>query len=238
MKVLLTRPEGRNQAMIEQLNAKGVDYIVTPLLAVAPTQHPFSHQQLSDADAIIFISTNAVKYAAEMLNNHFPASRYYAVGKATAAALAELGVFAETAPEESQDSEGLLSLTSLSDIAQQQVVIIRGVGGRETIAEQLSLRQASVSYWEVYQRVTPQLDSQYICNYWASAQIDTIVVTSGEVLDNLIKLVPKELFAWLQSCHIIVPSHRVEQRAKTAGIHHVTNANGANTEAVLRALSI
>ncbi|MCL1047562.1 uroporphyrinogen-III synthase [Shewanella sp. 1_MG-2023] len=238
MKVLLTRPEGRNQAMAEQLKNKGVDFIVTPLLAVAATLSPIETQQLSQADSIIFISTNAVHFAAQSLKSQFPNCRYYAVGQATADALIQYNIQAEVAPENSQDSEGLLSLSSLAEIQHQRIIIVRGVGGRETIAEKLTLRQAKVNYWEVYQRVMPKLDAQSVCSHWQAAQIDTIVVTSGEVLVNLINLVPKELFAWLQSCHIIVPSHRVEQRAKTAGLCHVTNANGANTQAVLQALSL
>ncbi|WP_153914184.1 uroporphyrinogen-III synthase [Shewanella sp. TC10] len=238
MKVLLTRPEGRNQAMVQQLKTKGVDCIVTPLLAVAPTHFSIDTHQLSTSDCIIFISTNAVHFAALSLNNNFPDCRYYAVGQATADALRQFNIEAEVAPQDNQDSEGLLSLNSLSEIKNQHIVIIRGVGGRETIAEQLTLRQAKVNYWEVYQRVMPKLDAQSVCSQWQTAKIDTIVVTSGEVLVNLINLVPKELFAWLQSCHIIVPSHRVEQRAKTAGFCHVTNANGANTEAVIQALSL
>ncbi|MCC4834695.1 uroporphyrinogen-III synthase [Shewanella sp. 10N.7] len=238
MKVLLTRPEGRNQAMAEQLKNKGVDFIVTPLLAVAATLSPIEAHQLSQADSIIFISTNAVHFAAQSLKGQFPNCRYYAVGQATADALTQYNIQAEVAPENSQDSEGLLSLSSLAEIQHQRIIIVRGVGGRETIAEKLTLRQAKVNYWEVYQRVMPKLDAQSVCSHWQAAQIDTIVVTSGEVLVNLINLVPKELFAWLQSCHIIVPSHRVEQRAKTAGLCHVTNANGANTQAVLQALSL
>ncbi|GIU51930.1 uroporphyrinogen-III synthase [Shewanella sp. KT0246] len=238
MQVLLTRPEGRNQAMVQQLQDKGVGFIVTPLLAVAPTHFTIEPQQLSQTDCIIFISTNAVSFAAQSLKGQFPNCRYYAVGQATADALTQYNIRAEVAPADSQDSEGLLSLASLAEVKQQRIMIVRGVGGRETIAEQLSLRQANVNYWEVYQRVMPKLDAQSVCSQWQTAKIDTIVVTSGEVLVNLINLVPKELFAWLQSCHIIVPSHRVEQRAKTAGFCHVTNANGANTQAVLQALSL
>ena len=236
MKVLLSRPEGRNQVMADKLKMKGVDYMITPLLSVIATQDSINPHRLTQADSLIFISTNAVKFAAITLNNQFPNCRYYAVGQATADALAQYDITAEVAPENSQDSEGLLSLTTLHNVAKQHIVIVRGIGGRETIEQELTLRQAHVSYWEVYQRAIPNLDTVTVCNQWQLFGIDTIIVTSGEVLENLIKLVPKELFAWLLSCHIIVPSNRVEQRAKIAGFNHVTNANGANTQAILQAL--
>ncbi|QIR15766.1 uroporphyrinogen-III synthase [Shewanella aestuarii] len=238
MKVLLTRPDGRNQEMIEQLETRQVAHLVTPLLGVEATQSPVPKQFYS-TDNFIFISTNAVTYAAEKLQQHFPKqARYFAVGQATADALTKLGLSIFTAPESSQDSEGLLSLVQLQNVDKKSFIIVRGNGGRETLAEQLRLRGAQVDYWEVYQRTLPHYNNQAICQQWQAFGIDTIVVTSGEILANLIALMPKELFAWLRSCHIIVPSNRVELQANAYGLSNITNANGANTQAILRALSL
>ena len=238
MKVLLTRPEGRNQDMIEQLEKLQVAHLVTPLLAVEATQQAVP-RHFFDANNLIFISTNAVKFTAEKLQNKFPPQcRYFAVGQATADALKRFNLSVFTAPEESQDSEGLLSLPELQDVNKQSFIICRGSGGRETIAEALLLRGATVCYWDVYQRTSPQFHQQPIYQQWTEFGIDTIVVTSGEILTNLITVIPKELFAWLHSCHIIVPSNRVELQANALGLHRVTNANGANTQAVLAALGL
>ncbi|GGB71005.1 uroporphyrinogen-III synthase [Shewanella inventionis] len=239
MKVLLTRPQGRNQAMEEQLTRSGVAYLVTPLLEVVATNEYLDQSHLNNADNLLFISTNAVEFAAQQLQNRFPHHcRYFAVGQATADSLAALNINAITAPETNQDSEGLLSLPQLQNVQKQTFIIVRGVGGRETLAEQLIARGAAVSYWQVYQRVTPTLNRSTICEQWQSFGIDTIVVTSGEILSNLVGLVSKESFAWLRSCHIIVPSNRVEIQAKAMGLSHITNANGANTQATLTSLGI
>jgi uroporphyrinogen-III synthase len=168
MKVLLTRPEGRNQSMVDALNERGIAHWVTPLLGVEATPpitcapHPLAH-----ADIIICISANAVTFAATFadsaltthpLSKVWPQAQYFAVGHATWEALNLLGIAALEAPEDCQQTEGLLSLASLQDIQAKQIVIIRGVGGRETLAEQLAQRGAKVCYWEVYQRVCPPLD--------------------------------------------------------------------------------
>ncbi|WP_434939264.1 uroporphyrinogen-III synthase [Shewanella sp. HL-SH8] len=238
MKVLLTRPEGRNQDMIEQLDKYQVAHIVTPLLGVEATNLP-APVFFDDVDNLIFISTNAVAFAAEKRHKSFPSQcRYFAVGKATADALKQYNLTVFSAPENSQDSEGLLSLPQLQHINKQSFIICRGSGGRETIVEQLELRGANVSYWDVYQRSRPTLDNQQVVPQWVDFGIDTIVVTSGEILTNLIALIPKELFAWLDSCHIIVPSNRVKLQANALGLHKVTNANGANTQAILVALGL
>lgn len=240
MKVLLTRPEGRNQSMIDALSERHIPFVVTPLLEVVATDSidcPAAIDAFNQADIIIFISTNAVEYAAKALNHRLPTAQYYAVGKATYLALAALGIEAIEAPEACQQTEGLLTLSSLHHLDGQNITIVRGVGGRETLAQQLTARGANVSYWQVYQRACPVLDKA-IAVSWQRQHIDTIVVTSGEVLSNLVTFVPKELFAWLHSCHIIVPSPRVYEQALQAGFTHITNAQAANSDAVLIALGL
>ena len=241
MKVLLTRPKGRNQSMCDALNERQIPFIVTPLLEVVATEDIDNTKAIAafnHAHIIIFISTNAVEYAAKALNNQFPTSaKYYAVGKATYLALNALGIEAMEAPAECQQTEGLLTLPSLHELGGKNITIVRGVGGRETLAQQLTARGANVSYWQVYQRACPALDETIVLT-WQQQHIDTIVVTSGEVLSNLLTLVPKELFAWLHACHIIVPSSRVHEQAIQAGFTQVTNALAANSNAVLIALGL
>lgn len=246
MKVLLTRPAGRNQSMVDALTTRGIEHWVTPMLLVAATEQA-APPMFTRADMIIAISANAVSFAHDALSKVqpltssaqvWPQAVYFAVGQATRDALQQIGIQALEAPQECQQTEGLLQLPQLQQIQGKQIVIIRGVGGREALAEQLTARGAKVVYWEVYQRVTPLLDGNTVCLQWLAFGIDTIVVTSGEVLDNLFNLVPKELFAWLRSCHIIVPSIRVEAQARAFGMSNVTNANAANSQAVLNALQI
>lgn len=242
MKILLTRPQGRNQLMVEALLARGVAHLVTPLLQVEATQEQQQGHGMAlmqHADIIIFISTNAVKFSAQAIKQTWPReAQFYAVGEATQNALAHLGISAQEAPQDCQQTEGLLTLPQLQSLSNKKIVIVRGVGGRETLANELTLRGADVSYWEVYRRACPTLTSTSNAQAWQQAKIDTIVITSGEILDNLIKLVPKELFAWLRACHIIVPSSRVQEQAIANGFQHVTNAKAANCKAILVALGL
>lgn len=246
MKVLLTRPEGRNQSMVGALNERGIEHCVTPLLCVEATAAlpPETSHPLANVDMVICISANAVSFADDAFKaddaqvKAWPKVPYFAVGHATWEALQQIDIDALEAPDDCQQTEGLLTLPTLQHIQGKKITIIRGVGGREALAEQLTSRGAQVCYWEVYQRACPPLDGTIITQQWIDLGIDTIVVTSGEVLDNLINLVPKELFAWLRSCHIIVPSNRVEAQAHAFGITQVTNANAANSKAVLNALKL
>ncbi|NRD75748.1 uroporphyrinogen-III synthase [Shewanella sp. VB17] len=241
MKVLLTRAKDRNQLMSEALEQLGVSYIVTPLLEIKATdttdeQNAIAH--VNSADIVIFISTNAVKFSSQAiaLNKH-KAATFYAIGNATFQALQELGIASLSTPADNQQTEGLLSLPELQDLSNKKVVIVRGDGGRETLAETLIQRGGKVNYWEAYQRTCPLID-KCIPTQWQDAGVDTIIITSGEILHSLIKLVPKELFAWLLTCHIIVPSSRVKEQALAYGLHQVTNAKAANCKAMISALGL
>jgi uroporphyrinogen-III synthase len=240
MKILLTRPGDRNQGMIDALKQRDIGYWVTPLLDITANDSAPS-DAFFNADKVIFISANAVKFAAQQLNNHFPSQcQYFCVGEATMLDLAQYGIASNSAPQLQQDSEGLLTLAQLqsSEVDQQAISIIRGEGGRETLADTLTARGAKVSYWQVYKRQIPQFDPELVCQQWRAFGVDTLVVSSGESLTNLVELVPKELFAWLQSCHIIVPSSRIQTLANRLGLHKISNANGASTQAVLTALAL
>ncbi len=210
--------------------------MVTPLLAIEASHKPL---RTLECDIVIFISTNAVHYAQDFLDRLQHSNiQCYAVGQATYEALIEKGIATQQAPLDNQKTEGLLSLPELQSIAGQRILIVRGVGGRETLAEQLSARGANVEYWEVYQRVCPQLNMQAITDSWQHNKVDTIVVTSGAILKNLMALTPKELFPWLLACHIIVPSSRVATQAQQAGFSKVTNANAADSQSMFNALDL
>ncbi|WP_299491977.1 uroporphyrinogen-III synthase [uncultured Shewanella sp.] len=239
MKVLLTRPKGKNQSMAVALEHHHIPYMITPLLKVLPVSQAEYHtpHPLTQVDTVIFVSPNAVKYADALYQQAWPTHLdYFAVGKATRNALLNLGIQSITPQSSQQTTEGLLALPELDAVKNKKILIVRGIGGRASLAQVLEQRQASVSYWEVYQRLPVDLNAKQITNQWKIAKIDTIIVTSGEILSNLIKLVPKELFSWLQTCHIIVPSARVEQLAFQHGLEHVTNAKAANSAAMISAL--
>ncbi|TVO97746.1 uroporphyrinogen-III synthase [Shewanella algae] len=242
MRVLLTRPEGRNHAMEQALTERGIPFMVTPLLAVeAMEDKGISPAEVLDADIIVFVSTNAVHFGTQALNAPWPSHiQYFAVGEATFEAFAQYGIRGHKAPDDNQQTEGLLTLPGLQPeaVKHKKVVIIRGNGGREVLGQTLQQYGASVQFWEVYRRTCPAYDAVQLVKEWQGFGIDTIVLSSAESLMNLIRLLPKEYFAWLQACHIIVPSIRVVDKAVVAGLAQVTDATAANSKAVLKALRL
>ncbi len=236
MKVLLTRPRGSNDAMIQSLNKLGVESVETPLMVIEPVQPCQSDiEKIQRADKIIFISHNAVSHSAPFLADaaNKPA---FAVGQRTLQALKQYNILSVAAGGSSQNSEGLLALPELEAVENQRVVIVRGRGGREKLAEELTARGADLDYVEVYQRTFPEFDEQRVCRDWRRQGIDTILITSGEILANLLRLMSGDQLEWLKQCRLVVPSNRVARMALDADLKKVINAGGAGESAMLSAL--
>ncbi|MCL1079469.1 uroporphyrinogen-III synthase [Parashewanella spongiae] len=238
MHILLTRAKGSNQVMSEVLTQRGIAHSVTPLLEVQSYCVDIEQKQaLNEADIVIFISVNAVIYAEHSglipLNQ---TAQCFAVGSATHHELRKLGIDPQVAVSGQHHSEGLLELDALKLVNNKKITIVRGCGGREWLADVLRNRGAKVEYCEVYQRKMPDYTGQKICQVWQESKVSAILITSGEILSNLIKLVPKESVAWLMSCFIVVPSERVAELAKRAGLSNVINAGSASSEEMLAAV--
>lgn len=256
MNVLLTRPEGQNQPMMDVLDKHNIPYWVEPLLVIDKLACPdfYPLLEVATTSMVIFISANAVHFATQALKHagyyHWPKEiQYFAVGSATLDACERFGIDAISAPKHAQQSEGLLSLKYLQreKVAGKKIKIIRGNGGRDLLAVTLRSLGAQVDYLEVYQRCSPVLDGYKTLYNWQQQGIDTITLSSAANLNNLIALLDndqsinlqnKQLFSWLHTCHIIVPSERTKQQAIALGFTHVTNAQGADLNAMLSALKL
>ena len=181
-----------------------------------------------------------------------------AVGNATQNALTALNV--DSIHPEDHNSEGVLALTELSaeNINNQLIVIVRGDGGRELIAQTLTKRQANVVYFESYRRIWRNFPEN-IAQKWQADEINAIVVTSNASLVRLTELLlisdcaeitcEEVTFAkgiehsneineyWKNSCLWIVASQRIADYAKKLGLTQVINAHGASDEAMLSVIN-
>ncbi|MGP8846919.1 uroporphyrinogen-III synthase, partial [Enterobacter hormaechei] len=88
-------------------------------------------------------------------------------------------------PLDREISEVLLQLPELQNIAGKRALILRGNGGRELIGETLTARGADVDFCECYQRSAKYYDGAEEAMRWQSRGVTTVVVTSGEMLQQL-----------------------------------------------------
>ena len=141
-------------------------------------------------------------------------------------------------PSLGDDSEALLALPELDQalcVAKPRVLLMRGEGGRELIAETLRARGAVVDYLELYRRLCPQYPSGTLPQLVAAQRLNALLVSSAQGLENLLQLAASA-WAELARLPLLVPSPRVAELARAAGARQVIDCRGASAAAVLAAL--
>jgi uroporphyrinogen-III synthase len=193
LKIVVTRPRDQAVQLARRIEQAGGIPLLFPLLEIAAAQDSKTLREqitrLAQFDLAIFISPNAVRYGVEAIRVAgvaLPESlsssvRIATVGQGSAKALRELGITDIIAPTERFDSEGLLALPELQNVAGWRVMIFRGDGGRELLGDTLKARGAGVEYATCYQRSKPHQDA----HAWLDAKPDAITVTSSEALGYL-----------------------------------------------------
>lgn len=249
LRVLVTRPLHQHASLCSAIEDNGGEAKHFPLFAIEPVNEPILVQQiktkvenLDNYQLIIFISTNAVKFGAPWINDYwqrFPVGvGVLAMGPSTARKVSielDCGVVTSDAGASSED---ILLLDELADISGSKVAIVRGIGGRELLAESLRQRGAEVDYIEVYRRMPTQKSGEELATVFRQENINIFVVTSGESLARLDRLIKDtvQLAHTIRSIPIIVPSNRVAKDAAQLGYTKVKLALGADDEAIINAL--
>ena len=219
--ILVTRPARQAQRLAALVEAGGGRAILFPAIEIEPLEGPLP--PLEEFDLVAFVSPTAVQCAGARLKGS--SVRVAAVGSGTRRELEAQGFTDVVAPRDGSDSEALLALPELQDVAGKRILIVRGEGGRELLAESLTARGGEVEYLECYRRVVPRADPAPLLAKWD--EVDAVTVSSSEAVDNLVgllgagRLAGKPLFA----------NHpRVAERAREAGIAEVIVAGPGDEE--------
>ena len=239
--IAITRPVEQADALKEGILRAGGTPIAFPLLAIVPLEayEVFDGvvETLPQCDWIVFISSNAVQQAMPRIAARFPQLppklRFAAIGPATAQELTRYGVELVLTPAARFDSESLLALPELQDMQQQRVLIVRGVGGRELLADTLRERGADVAFAECYRRVNPQPDAGKLPELWQNGRLHALVVTSSEALRNLLQLAQDA--RWLKDIRVCVNHARIAEAASAHGLK-VALADAPGDTAMLQCL--
>lgn len=239
--VLVTRPAHQAQALCQLIEAQGGKTRLFPSIDIeAVADNPQLDavlKQLPDYDIAIFTSANAVNFALQRIPKWpQPGPQIAAVGKASAKALTAQGLKVDLQPESSFNSEALLALPALNQVAQKRVVIFRGVGGRELLAEQLSRRGAEIDYAECYQRCLPKPEPaqlQAIKRALSQGEIDALTATSNESLLNLHQLLCEDSGTCLNQTTIIGVSQRLLELTNNLQLQQPRIAAQASDQAIV-----
>ncbi|MFN0315584.1 MAG: uroporphyrinogen-III synthase [Burkholderiales bacterium] len=226
--ILITRPAGQAEKLARMIEEAGAVPVIFPTIEIQPIELGAGPlrilQQLHQYEYAIFISANAVRYAMAAIRAHgtWPENlTALAVGGATAQALREQGLSRILTPADGSDSESLLRIPELQHVQGKKLLVMRGLGGRELLAETLRGRGAQVDYLECYRRVLPRSDPAPILERFAQGGIQAVAVNSAEGLENLFTLLGEGGYAYLCASVMFVMHPRIAARAREKGVKQV-----------------
>lgn len=251
---LLTRPQGKNNALKQRLAQVGLVTYEQPLLACIPLELSATDRSrlynLDQFHYLVSISAFASECFVEAATDVWPqwpvGIAAYAVGPAAAAPLSTAG-FATLTPQLAT-SEGLLTLFP-NALAEKRCLLLKGEGGRDFLQQALHARGTQVSPLDFYRRES--LPAPADLATWLPT-LQGVIITSAQSFTHWLKWMsalkldaspqndapykpPCTETSW-QRLMYVVPSARVAQDVINAGCHFIEISNGANDTDLLEAV--
>ena len=249
--IVVTRPSGQARQLIEVLTraieASGVgkrslpEILSLPLLTIVPKsgEHLADHiaAVLSDADLAIFVSPNAIESVMRLLERDWQDFSKKIIpigvmGGSSHLALKNHGIGLEENPtpiiipknNENWDSEGLWQeLQALQwNWQKKKVVIFKGEGGRDWLADTLTKAGAAVEAISTYSRVPLDLDNPA---WHLVREMDLSkslwLLTSSEAVRYLGEVMKDQFIQNLNSASALCPHHNIADAAELIGFGEV-----------------
>jgi uroporphyrinogen-III synthase len=221
--VVVTRPAHQAARFQQMLEKAGAQVLLFPLISIRLPENPAAVlaklRQLHTYDAALFISANAVVFGVALLDagqqQVLASLTLGAIGKKTAQALNAQGLTVHWVPASGFASEDFLALPAVQNLNGKRILLFRGEGGRELLAETLRGRGATVEYVDVYQRICPQISPVVLKQHHERQQLDIIAITSSEGIGNLLALAGDP--DWIKTIPLLVGSQRMVETARQAG---------------------
>lgn len=232
-RILVARPAAQSGRLLQLLAAAGGQGQSFPVMEIQPQPEALAHlpQQAAQADWLFFVSPSAIDVAWPTLQAQPLKAQLACVGQASARRLAMLSGQDILFPTAGSDSEALLALPQLADVAGQHWLIVRGQGGRALLADTLRARGATVTLAEVYQRVDGRPDWRLLDD----GLPDAMVITSSEMAEQLFRLAGPARAGTLQCLLYCVPHPRIAQRLQALGATRIVTTR-ADDDALVAGL--
>ena len=239
MHILITRPAGKGTELALQLQQAGYQTTQCPVLTLdylTPSSEELA--PLENADKIIFISQDAVHALLRLTPSINKAAQLYAVGQQTADAVYEAFGRRAAVPKQ-HDSEGLLELKTLQDVELSNIVLVKGEGGRTTIAKTLKQRGALLNQLVVYKRSAIESEPSKWMDHWQTINVEGIVITSNAAVDAIFNGQNESQLGWLIKRQFYVASERIADYLQQKNVirTHIHIAAGASDNAMFTCIN-
>lgn len=223
--ILVTRPREQAERLARLIEQAGGRAHLLPAIEIEDVAPPSALGRLHEFDLAIFVSPTAVAKAMPHVRS---VPRAAAVGSGTRRELEKRGIADVIAPRTGADSEALLAVPELQNVAGKRIAILRGDGGRALLGETLAARGAQVEHLTCYRRLPPTPPARP----WKRGELAAITVSSGQGLTNLAEVLEPGL---LRSTPLFVPHPRIADQARALSVAEVVLA-GHSDEEVLDSL--
>jgi uroporphyrinogen-III synthase len=194
------------------LRAQGVPAQALPLIEIAAATDPAAASAwatLATRRMVVFVSPNGVArfFALRPAATSWPPQTWAAAtGPGTSSALRAAGVPAALIVEppheaEQFDSEALWRRIGSQGWQGQHVLVVRGDGGREWLADRLREQGAQVAFVQAYRRVLPRLDARqrdWLAAALAAPATHWWLFSSSQAVQHLALLAPPS--DWSSGC--------------------------------------
>lgn len=226
---VLTRPGDRHAALAQRLRHAGWCVLSAPALQIEPLPLPdVARYQPENFDLIVFVSGNAVRAYANALG-FTDSTRAWpeqvaiaAVGAATLREAqrvlrlpAQVSCYAPAVHAPSHDSEALYDAMCRAGVRPRRVLIVRGLTGRQWLADRLCADGSHVDMLALYSRA-PALwsdDTRSTLARWhRESRAPTWLFTSAESLHAVAQQIQAHhWFQWWSASAVVVTHPRVAQ---------------------------
>ena len=225
-RVLVTRPQQDARSLVKKISNAGGIALAAPTLAIHP--RPLTAElrtivgRLKSNDLAIFVSKNAARLGLAIIDSvgqSLSDLTVCAVGPGTKSVLTAAGVDGVIVPQRDFSSDGLLALKQLSSasVKDRQVIIFRGVGGREDLRSALLKRGASVEYCEVYERTPAGVSIAKVLAEYQLNEPDIAIITSLEGLAAFANKIDEEKLERLYDTPLLVVGRRIAREVPGFG---------------------
>jgi len=227
--VISLRPRGEHEAMRRAASRRGLRVIALSPWRLVPLADAATRRALRaalDADVVIATSPAAVRAARALRRLHARRGQAWcAVGDGTAGALRRAGVATVQVPVR-RDSDGVLALPALDDVAGRSIGLLTAPGGRDILAPTLGARGARVLRADVYRREPLPPTPQAVAALRGLDAPAWVALSSGEALAHLLASLPPDAAAILRRARVVAASDRLAALARAEGFACVVRAAG------------
>lgn len=231
--IVVTRPRELAGGLAALVEKAGGRPILFPAIDIEDLPPPAALERLGDFDLAVFASPTAVSRARfQAKAGSWP--RTAAVGEGTRRELERRGASGVLAPEGAADSEALLAMAELQQVAGKRVLIVRGEGGRALLGDTLAARGARVEYAQCYRRKRPLADPAPLLAAWSAGAVHAVTVSSAEGLENLHTMLGKLGEERLRATPLFVAHARIAEQAARLGVREAFVAGAGDGEMLAR----